>query len=445
MKTQILCDNTHSPHSLREWGLVLFLAYSFLSRPFFVDPFFPHGLYNLGFLFLFLANLVTLLYSPRIRLPQKNILSNLWLAVLFVSYGAYIFFLAVASIWHADSTTPASLTIFFVRVITAAMLFTLLPMAVYRWTLDRYTDLVFICSVTGIAMVILVFMNILSPIGTIDIPGIERTSRDIYALGLVWGSIYLPGGGTIVRLQSFADEPGTFAFMLLIAILWAFYKQRMMYVGVMIVALLLTWSVGAMMAGAILLVAYLLKWGSYKSLFITMGAIVLFFVLYQANADLIEVTQNYLESKGGDSQNTTSYGERSEYITKLSELILAHPEGVGSGAKEIGQPPVGWLVALADAGVLGYVFYIIASMVLMWIAIRSALLGKGEVAILGIMVLVLAFSALQRARIDYSIWHFWILSAFLRFYIASPKRHFNFGERQVLNTSRCSTSGNSDT
>ncbi|MDD5059023.1 MAG: hypothetical protein PHQ60_14235 [Sideroxydans sp.] len=421
LRREGLIDDTRPPNSLREWLLVIFLAYSFLSHPLFIQYFFPKGGYKIGFLSLLLLNLIVLILNPRIRLPRNGRISDPRITILFVAYGIYLLFLTVATLLHADASTAADLALVYVKVMAACMLFFLLPLEVYRWTLDRYTTLVFLGAVTGIAMVALVSINIISNIGTVGVEGVGETTREFYGIGLGWGQLSIPGGLTVIRLQSFADEPGTFAFMLLLAIIWSFYKRWMWYVGIMIVALLLTWSVGAMMAGAVLLIAYLMKKRSAVPLLVTLIAVIGIFIIYQSSADLIDLVTHYLETKSGDDQGTTSYGERLEYLEKLFQLIAIHPEGVGPGVKAIGfVSPVGWLATLAEAGVLGYFFYFISGLVLIWLSVRSVFLANSEVTILGIMVLVLAFSAMQRARIDYSIWHLWLVVGFLRFYIAHP-------------------------
>lgn len=409
-----------APASMLEWGVVFFLLYASFSHPLFVQYFFPSGVYKIGFVFCFLT-VLSLLVLRLMSGAYGYRLGIRWNMVLLI--GAWMFYLGcttIATILHADDSAAAELFLAYVKVIAAIMIFMVLTVDLYCWTLDRYTNLVFIGAATSAVVVLLVFVGVMEPLGEVGVGGIGATTREFYGLSLGWGQLPIPGSAySIIRLQSFADEPGTFAFMLLLGIVWAFHRGWRWHVVVMSVALFLTWSVGALLAGMVLLLAYLAKRGSIKLFVASFVVAALVLSVYQSNADLVDIVTRYLETKNGEAaERLDSVGDRVEYIDKLQKLIDKHPEGVGLGVHAVGfTSPVGWLVPLSDSGVLGFVFYCVAGGILLVLALRTALFYQGKCRVLGIMVLVLAFSALQRARIDYSVWHFWLLTGFLKIYL----------------------------
>lgn len=223
----------------------------------------------------------------------------------------------------------------------------------------------------------------------------------------------------MIRLQSFADEPGTFAFALLVAVIWDAFRKKWLRVALMSVALVLTWSVGAIVTALVSVFAWTIRQRSGRALsFLIAGGVASFLILKSLDAASSGTISGYLSSKLGLAEGS-SLGDRLSDASFLMSRLEYAPFGLGGGAlaNEVGVSlGVGWLRVLGEAGYLGFLAYLVAFGLLTWAAIRSAAVDGGEVAALALMVMVLAFAALQRARMDESVWHWWVIMAFVRFY-----------------------------
>jgi len=129
-----------------------------------------------------------------------------------------------------------------------------------------------------------------------------------------------------------------------------------------------------------------------------------------------EVARLYLQTKVGLSEGS-SFGDRLSDIGTVVGALERHPFGLGGGgvARVVSVSlGVGWMRALVEAGFVGFTAYAIALGTLTWLGLRSALSGRGDVAALGSVIVILAFAGFQRARMDESIWHWWLIAAFVR-------------------------------
>lgn len=418
---------TLAPRGASQWALVLLMAVSFLSYPFFIK-YFAHGLYQAVFILLVFITVLSMFFRPRFQLRKNALFFSPLVTGAVVFYFAYLAWLTIISLLYSgDGYSHGDLVRQFIKFSVAAMLFFFLPLGAYKWTMDKFTTLMYAASIAGILMTTLIFFNILEPVATLQLPTISARDtglREFYWLGLTWGSIPFPGGVTISRLQSFSDEPGTFAFALLPAIAWAVYRCRRLCSIVMSVALLLTWSVGAIAAGAGLLFFYLLKQRARTSFLIVMAAGAIVAVAFY-QTPLMEVLVTYLDTKFGGGANT-SVSHRVLDIMVLFDKMESNPWGFGAGAMSNVikvSLAIGWLRALAETGVTGFVAYTLSFALLIATAFRAALDGKGESSTLGAIVLVLAFAAFQRSRMDESLWHLLMIVAFIRFYLARYAVH----------------------
>lgn len=425
MNNGVSSIKAHPPRVISEWGIVIFWSYTLGSYPFFIK-YFAQGIYQAGYLLLFFVCFLLLIVFPIKHSKTVKLSSSPIVTVTVWFYWAYVFLLILASLIHAgDGYTAANLFRFIAKLITGVVFFYFLSREIHKWMMDRFLDLMLVTSILGILMTLLVFTGMLFPIGELHIPapGGEVT-REFYGLGFGRGHLPFPGGYDIVRLQSFTDEPGTFAFPLLGAIVWAFYRSKITSGVIMIIALLMTWSVGALAAASIVLAGYLFKKRSFIQLILVVifvGCVAVFFLI---NSDSLDLMFRYLETKfSSDEGAVTSVGRRVDNMWTLLDAMQHNPEGYGAGGvAELGlMLGIGWMVSLAESGFLGFVFYLLAGAGLVWLAFKSAWFAEGEVAVYGIMILVLAFAAMQRARVDESIWHFWLIAGFIRCYLSSRR------------------------
>jgi hypothetical protein len=250
-----------------------FLFFTLLSYPFFVK-YLALSAYQMGFLALLGLLIVVLLLQPSVMVA-RSLLVHPTLVVVAVCYCAYLGFLGLASVMaDGDGYLIGELGRAFIKPVVGILFLLCLSTYAHRSMMDSYSMLMSVVAVSGVVLVVGSFLGLLSPIGAIQLPasGLRDTGvRDVYALGFAWGALSLPGGGRIVRLQSFADEPGTLAFALLVALVWSVYRRWAFRSITIAVAVVLTWSVGAVVAGIVILSFYSLR----RSSGLLLGAIVL--------------------------------------------------------------------------------------------------------------------------------------------------------------------------
>ena len=126
----------------------------------------------------------------------------------------------------------------------------------YFWlmkTLTFYSLLVGILSIGALALFCLQFIFDIEPLGyvTLDYAGEDSQDRGFYLTGLFWDKAYVKfeDGMSFFRSQSFADEPGTYAFSILPALLYCLYSKRFIFAVLLSFALLTTLSIGAFITG----------------------------------------------------------------------------------------------------------------------------------------------------------------------------------------------------
>ena len=414
------------PRTAPQFAIVMFAAFTLLSYPFFFK-FFAHSAYQLGFAALFVVAAFMFVLRPELSTGLTRAPEHAWLSLAMSCYGAYVLWLGIASMLGAGETyLLADFIRLLLKLASAALLFLIVPMRVYRWTLDRYLDVMSAAAVAGIVLVVALVLTGAEPAGILQLPsaGVRDDGiRQVYLLGLVWGYIALPSGERLTRLQSFSDEPGTFAFALLIAMIWGAYRQRRFALLATSSALLLTWSLGAVIAAALIGIVRVARRSVLRAAMLMMVALMVSGVAWTSMRETPSgiVLQQYLATKFGRSENT-SMGDRVQDVNTLMVGIAHRPGGLGAGAVSHTMDlslGVGWLRVLGESGFVGFTFYALALGSLTLVALACALARDGEVAALGTMVVVLAFAALQRTRMDESVWHWWILIGFVKGYLVA--------------------------
>jgi len=385
----------------------------------------------LFFLFILRKKKVKQFFSLNRNFRKSPLMSLiLYFLYLFSLYSATLFNLFYYSDYSIKPLATSLFNFFF-----ALLLLFFLPENIYKKTLDIYSHLLFFLSAIGIIMTILIALEKLSPLYEIRIDvlktGIDSGIRQFYGLGFGWMNIKL-GSFTFPRLQSFASEAGNFALALLVALIWTLRKENVKIKTItMTIALLLTLSVGAFVTAVFLLSLLLLREAflgrkkRIKSIFINSLCLsivlTLIYILLsgtQFYQDLKTMIKWYIDTKFYTSNfDNTSLGTRIEGMRSVIIFISNHPWGVGADTHNTFQTQIanGWIRALLMVGPIGYFLYLLAFLLLLIESLKTILFSKNpdKVAISFIFV-TLFIMASQRAAIDQTLWHWWLIFAFIR-------------------------------
>ena len=394
-------------------GLLLYL---WLAFPFFVRNI-DASLYRIGLTALLLVNLAWLLFSKTVHHEQQAVKGSV---ALFVFAYALFFLNAFGASIYAflESMQPAALkgllySVFVLAV--AAYLYMTLDVFQFRRIVGIYVNLMVVLCVTGSLLVLLVYLGRISPAFPVTLD--NGSTREFVWLGFVWKDTWIGSRIGLVRLQSFSDEAGTFAFAILPALIFALYSGYFWRSILLTIGMLMTFSVGALGAMSALSFAFVLsrrgRVGREGKMYI--GFVVSLLVLGLAgylvwSKSLGGFLETYLSAKFG-SGTRTSLGDRVQAIQTLLPMILEKPFGAGFGALNVDKltVAVGWIVPLFEGGVVGFVFYVMAFGALLLMAVKNLRRGTAVTAY-AYVILVLMIAGLQRTRIDATVWGwFWIV------------------------------------
>ncbi|MCK9352697.1 MAG: O-antigen ligase family protein [Gallionella sp.] len=349
------------------------------------------------------------------------------LKVGLLLYGLYFAILMLASILHSAESIVAISAVYEMRELMFALiiLFLLSDRGVL-FSLRLYVEVLTWCSVLGLLLVFLNYVGVIYPITEVNLdnlPGGGENRRLFFGIGFIWPNTWLGSPLGLERLQSFADEAGTFGFAVLPAILLATYWRMKGRVLIMTVALIFTFSVGAILAWLFITLfgfsaAAKYERGKVKRI-VTVLLLVSVFLLI-ANYlpfDLLEQFNRYLSAKytSGDSEGT-SVGSRLAALEIALDAIKENPFGFGANSSGLSlnlgnaSLAIGWFVPLVEAGVLGWLIYVLAFGAILVHALHNAISSKNIGRICAIVILVNGYAAFQRAGIDANIWQlFWLI------------------------------------
>ncbi len=241
-------------------------------------------------------------------------------------------------------------------------------------------------------------------------------SRGFYVFGLLWDKAYIhiANGITVLRTQSFADEPGTYAFALIPALFWYINKRSWLQIVILGTGLFSTFSVGAIL-GVLLILALsvvnllLNKFTSRKLLTNIMIAVSIIIVAAAMYSNRQEKVESYLLTKYDSyaSIGETSFGVRLEGFKNNMEHLNDNPIGLGSGGRALLglQGDIGIVNNVIEAGIVGGTFYIISLVLLGYITLKHLIFSQDVNRILfSRIVIMLLIAGAQRTAIDGSLW-----------------------------------------
>jgi hypothetical protein len=361
--------------------------------------------------------LLNVLSSDSVRnlhfLIQPNLLP------FIILYFIYLSCYTIATFLHFDEKSLTALISAYTKVTFAVLLLLILSWHLNIAAFKLYSYFIFILTIMAILLFFLIASGSMAPIGSITIPrGVGDTVLENYGLGFSWHSFEI-GGYQISRLQSFADEPGSFAHGLLPALYWAFFNQKKIMVVILFIGLLLTWSVGAILAMVVVgcILMYKKGLGSFIKVIIFI-LLITTIVIFTVPKELIQGVDLYLKTKYDvTGMDITSGGERLDNTKITWQLLLNNPWGYGADqANKTAQRnlAVGWLVALIESGFLGGIAYFIAFSWLFILAVILFLKENEKIILIVCSSYISSYiMSAQRAQIDASFWLIWLVISIL--------------------------------
>lgn len=409
----------------------LLLFYVFLSFPFVIRNLAP-SIYSVGLFFILAVNLIWfVLVDHRCagigadRQRVFNGLSGLFL-VLYASYWVVLLiatFLNLSAL-TAEVMTKALMYKLFVCLI-AIFMYMKFDVLAFRKIIVLYVDIIVLCALAALALEGLIYFELIHP--SFEFTLDSGLNRQFYWLGLVWPDTWIGSLFNLARLQSFADEPGTFGFVLIPAILFSIQNGNYRAVSILALALFFTFSVGAILAiiMCIAMASYLntKKRDRWKWILLMACCLLIVFSVYIfVDSSSFGFLSTYLSSKYGDETDKTSLGDRLNGFEGLVPYLTDRPFGLGVGALDVigSGVAIGWVIPLVEGGVIAFSLYLAAFAVLCVMAVN--ILSKHKsLAPYSYIILTLMFAAMQRGSVDSTVWHwFWVL-AFIKEYINAKK------------------------
>jgi len=416
-------------HQLLLYSLFLYCFVSLLSYPFVPLKYIHHSAFQLlSLLILISIILIALLISKhQIHIEVKRVInSNFTLVIFLFFYIIYILILGLSSLNVNDS--PIYFTNYIKILIKFSIALGLLyfvPLTWFRIGIRHYSKAIAILSLMAIILFIFIYYDIASPNINIYLPGEHYNIfiRKLYSLGSIWPMQHLPIGGGIFRLQSFADEPGTFAFIALPALFSSYMFKKNIQLFIIILAIILSFSIGAwifLIISVISLFLYkLLREKKIIKRLLLFMLLTFTLIILSGIINSSEFLIDYLSTKFASdyAAGEGSFGGRYFVAVKTFSVLSESPFGFGAGSTSIlnMRSNIGWINCLLDSGVIGGIFYFLSFSVLIFSAIKSLLSSNDiYIKIYAIAFLAACFGALQRTPVDGSLWHWWIIIGYLR-------------------------------
>jgi len=369
---------------------------------------------------------LSLLFNLLSAVPARRVeflLEPQWLIPL-VFYLIFLLCYTLSTVINSNIQSLFILLSLYIKLGFVCFLLLFLPWRLNIMTFNLYTRFIFLLSVMAIILFFLLSKGLVSPLGTISFPSASGTAiLDNYGLGLIYRPFTF-GGYIITRLQSFADEPGSFAHGLLPALFWAFFHKRKLMVLVFTLSLLLTMSVGGIIATGFvaILFAYKKGVGSFLKLFglLVVIAVLLFSAMpswISKGVSAYLATKYNIEDPTGSHIRGTSMGGRLKGAIATFELLQENPWGYGAGQahRAAGRAvAVGWLVILIEAGLVGGLAYFLAFSWLFFLAIKIFLRENNKIKLFVCASYIASYiMSAQRAQIDASFWLLWVITSLL--------------------------------
>lgn len=440
-----------------EMSLVFMIAASWFLFPVMLKLLAPSAIRVVFMLVLMAVVLLHFLYGS----TNGNSVDKLTRKALY-AWGGYLACLSIATLLSQNGYSLKHLFIVLLKVGTFLFLIRYLTLNVIKTSLKVYSYMMMAVVVLAIIVGIGVAMEIMEPVYTL------RNETDFtlkHPFDIYWGAYYgltaLNFPFPLFRLQGLCEEPGTFAFVLLPALIYFLYVENdFVKASVIGAGLLWCFPLGVFIGFPFLIFfIWAINPVSDKQLkflsVLLLIFVVLFFsppidmILSSINTLLLSMDINngsgmlsgIIEHTGRPSwlneyAISKFYGEYSGTNDRLEGIIISlnhlmsHPLGTGAA---LGMPTVnfsisnGYANAALEAGFLGGAFYIVLFSIFVVMAVKTVLAYREKdnfnlALVSSISVMCIVFMGLQRQQPDQSFWHMWILASMVFLYVRRPKK-----------------------
>jgi hypothetical protein len=257
-------------------------------------------------------------------------------------------------------------------------------------------------------------LNKIAPIGQLllkDFSSEQIQTRLNYGIGFIWYSI--PSGEHVFsRLQSFSDEPGTFALATIPALYYSIYLKKHIFTVVIASALFLTFSIGIILP---VIVVFFLFCKNKQKIVRIVSLITIVLIGYMSMGDTPKTAlSEYLKTKySADKNDYTSSQKRNSAAIEAYSLVSSYPLGLGLGGETLVKEAIANFVVLifVKGGIIGGICgFASFTLLLLW-AIKITRKSDDELLkTIGYIYIVNYGAALTRGTIDITFFSFWIIA-----------------------------------
>lgn len=386
----------------------LFLA--FLSYPFFIKFLF-YSFYQV-LMITFTSLSIFIMYS------RKNIVLTRNQLIFIGLYIIYFMFVLVASLNFLEEQIYYVLMNQIIKIVFFIGLFIFLTDTLNYKILTIYSNMILVFSILGIILWVLISINIVHPYGDLVMSNDFKNSdvRQNFIIGFSWYSVS-QGNFNFSRLQSYSDEPATFALACIPALFYFFYLKKRFELIVVSTAYFLTFSLGLYLPLLLYVVIYKRSIVNIiKAIFMTfVTCIVLYLVLPE---QILNVLFNYLSSKFTSSNgDMSSVGERISDVIIVLDLIKENIFGygiIGNKMEQLGSMAIGPISVLIKAGLFGGVLHFLLFSLLFLFSIQKIFNHRNNSLLTNVFLstyFIFYIASYSRGEIDITYFQLWIIAS----------------------------------
>ncbi|MEO0272134.1 MAG: hypothetical protein ABIM30_03465 [candidate division WOR-3 bacterium] len=406
----------------------IFLAPNLLSRIFPSIKLIFFIMLFLSLLFFFNGNAKS--FKPYLYVKYVK---ELFIGIIILNIGRII-----ASFIGIINNEGISLYILLNRIAIFVFFFTILLFANTNFVIKSmriYSNLLFCFGFSALLLLMLIQITNIQPIGKVvfELTSTYERYYNNYGLGLV-----LPGANVLFFPRSlfFYDEPGTFARMLIPAILWILiYEkkfQQQFQLFILILTIFFTFSVGGWLTICIVYFCIFFKFKfkhkkiNFNRKYIVNGVklITIFCIIIVTISTffLKKIDYNWILNYFFDKFYTSnsSGGARLLDVINFIELISKHPAGLGANIEILGvSGSVGIFNTMLETGFIGICgsLMIYTSVLAMIIRIKNIYYSNKVLISLSAIVLSDVIMSLQRAEMFHIYSCVCIFALFVKAYV----------------------------